>query len=374
MPFQKLKYSWVVSLFLFGSGLVFGQLPKPIINDSSLLREIKQGLDHIYNIEMDKALPVYEKLKIVRPLHPVTPFYRGLMLYWENYPLSLSGDKYQAFVETMDEAISKAYSMWHKNDNDIEGVFFDMMGRAFKMMLYADNGNSTQVIKLAPTAYKNVMKSFDLCTAFNEYYYAMGIYNYYIEAYPEKHPVYKPLTFWFRKGNKELGKQYLQYAKDSTVFMRVEAAVFLAIIYYDFEKAPEKSIRIMEALLDKYPNNPFMMGQYVEYLFYNKQYQLAYDLNQEMVKNHRNNGYVVLKGIVFKALYEEKFLKDYTNAEKHYQMGVKLAESFGAIGEDFLSYAYYGLSRIENKNGNSKKVREYEKKAKSVSDYDHFSD
>ena len=42
-----------------------------------------------------------------------------------------------------------------------------------------------------------------------------------------------------------------------------------------------------------------------------------------MVKSHRDNPYIVMKGIVFKAIIEEKYNKDPDNAYKNYEMGIQ---------------------------------------------------
>jgi hypothetical protein len=369
------KYIYIFLLStMFNIYISQAQKPASLLGDTVMLNEIELGLKHIYNIDTQKALKVYELLAMQYPEHPATPFFKGLIIYWSHYPLNPKSDKHQEFISLMEDVVDKAYDMWHKNDMDIEGVFFDIMGRAFLMMYYADNGLSGKVIKLAPAAYRNAMKSFELSKLFNEYYFVVGLYNYYIEAYPEKNPVYKPVTLFFKDGDKQQGIEYLEYTKDNTVFMKVEAAIFLAIIYYDFEHDVEKAIETMGKLWEQYPENPFFISQYIEYLLHNREYQKGEKLNQLMVRKHRKIDYIVLKGIVFKALIEEKHLRDYKNAYKHYQMGVNIAEKMGAMGEDFLSYALFGLSRIEQVNGNTQKSKEFEKRAMSFSRYDHFSD
>ena len=199
------------------------------------------------------------------------------------------------------------------------------------------------------------------------------MYNYYIVAYPEKKPVYKPITLIFKGGNKEEGLQQLQYAIDSSIFMKNEAAIFKAIIYYDYEDNPVRAIETVDQLYIKYPDNPYFLSQYIEFLIYNADYEKALAFIRKMVNKNKSNSYIVMKGIVMKGLIEEKYFRKYDVAYKNYNSGIKIAEGFGPIADNYLSIAYYGLSRIEKINGNIKTSKEYHKKAKDYSTELHFA-
>lgn len=366
----------IIPIFLFTlfSNSIKVRGIEPILNDSALLVTIEQYLSELYNFNFDSAYELVKILEKERPEHPVTSFYSGIHIYWRNYPLTQSKSESTEFINLMEETSERVIPLLKENENEIEGVFFDIISKAFLMMYYSDNGLSGKVIKIAPTVYKHVMQSFELNDIFREFYFITGLYNYYIEAYPEKNPVYKPISLMFRSGNKDLGLRQLHYAKDSTIFMCTESAVFLSLIYYDFEEDIRKAIVTMGELYKSYPNNPFFLSQYIEYLLYDKQYAEVIRLNKEMVRKHRDNAYIVMKGIIFKAIIEEKYHKNYDTAYENYKSGKKIAKTFGAQGEDFLSYAYYGLSRLESIKGNVKKSKEYSKMGHSLARYDHFSD
>jgi len=60
-----------------------------------------------------------------------------------------------------------------------------LFGRAFKAMFWADNGKSGKVVPDLRTMYKRTKEGFELKDRFVEFYFSTGLYNYYIEAYPE---------------------------------------------------------------------------------------------------------------------------------------------------------------------------------------------
>ena len=370
----RIKYVFLVILLYFPSQFILPQSPKPILDDQKLLDIIEEGLNHIYNIEIEDAYKIYEILKKERPNHPVTPLYKGLCIYWQHYPIVAGDDEVEEFLSTMHEVIDKAAPILKKDPNDLEGVFFDLTARALLMLYYADNGLSGKVLKIAPTTYKHVLLSFDLKDQFDEYYFITGLYNYYIVAYPEKHPVYKPISLLFKSGNITEGLEQLHYAFDHAIYLKTEAALFLAIIYFDYEKRTDLSIEIMKKLHSIYPENPLYYSQYVEYLLQDRQYELALEHNQQMVQMHRDNSYMVMKGIVFKGIIEEKYQNNDTNAKKDYELGLTISKIYGDLADDYVSYAYYGLSRIEKRKGNEKLSREYYKKASALSTYEHFAE
>ena len=154
--------------------------------------------------------------------------------------------------------------------------------------------------------------------------------------------------------------------------MRHEAGIFLAIIYYDFERDTKMAVDIMKKLYEKFPNNPYIISQYVEYLLCDGQYAECHAVNKQMVKLHKSNSFIVMKGIIVLGILEEKYYKNYDKALTNYKLGVKIGEKYGAQADDFMGYAYFGLSRLAEKDGDLRKSKNYLKQAKSYNRYDHF--
>jgi len=358
----------MVSISFFLSG------QKTILDDPELLKIIKEGVTYIYNCEFPDAKKIHREILKQRPLHPVSPFYNGIMIYWENYPLTPFNKKVDIFIERMYETIEKSKLLLEKDENDTEGVFFDLVAKGMLMMYYADNDIPAKTIKIAPSAYRHVIKGFDLKEKFKEFYFTTGLYNYYIEAYPEKHPVYKPLKLFFRGGDKELGLEQLKICREETVFMTVEASLFLALIYYNFENDIKTALGFIEKLYLDYPNNPYFLSKYIEFLLLTEDYENAKTYLKQLIKGNRHNRYVVMKGIIFKGIIEEKNNNNLEKARKNYKLGIKIAKEFGPRASEFVSFAYYGLSRVAGIEGDEKERKEFRKLAKAHSKYDHFSD
>jgi tetratricopeptide (TPR) repeat protein len=327
-----------------------------LINDTSALNEVRIGINNVYNCDLSY------------PSHPVTSFFEGLIYYWKYYPL-IPGDPGAAeFEEVMEETWQRS-RLLKKDGNETEGVFFELMARAFIVMYYADNGHSSRAISHLGKIYRDIMASFDLQEEFNEFYFITGLYNYYREAYPEAHPAYKPAAMFFRKGDKRRGLDMLRFAADETNFMRVEAALFLSLIYINFENKVDSAVMYASRLHQDYPDNGYFLSKHAEMLLVDQQYEKALDpILQLMSKDEYNK----MKGTIFMGIYEEKKLNNAEKSRIYYEEGLRLAEAFDERANFIKAYAFIGLSRYFLDKGDEKKARAYKKKAKNASSFTYF--
>jgi hypothetical protein len=239
-------------------------------------------------------------------------------------------------------------------------------------LYYADNGLSGKVISLAPKTYQWVIKSFDFTRSFKDFYFITGLYNYYREAYATAHPIYKPALIFFPHGNKRLGLSQLKIAADSAIFLAAESMTFLAGIYQDFEKDAAKAIQYSKKLKDTFPRNYEFRIQYIRDLLVIKKFGEAESLLNSMPYESLNRFYQSQID-VFKGVIQEQKYSSPREAEQLYWTGINKAEAFGPIGAECTSYGYFGLSRINLAAGNSKYAKQYRKKAKELSSYDHVN-
>jgi hypothetical protein len=343
-----------------------------ILNNRELMALIRQGIDKTYNSEFDAAEKIYREVEKRVPSHPASPLLLGLNYYYKYYPLTPESPGAKPFETSVNEAIHRADVMLDKNSEDIEAQAMDMIARALLNMYYVDNGNSFKAIPLIMPIYKAVMKGFDLKEKFNEYYFTTGLYNYYREAYPEAHPVYKPVTSFLQHGNKALGIKQLQYAADSCAFLRNEALLFLKIIYLNYENNPEKAIIYSKRLYEKYPGNLTFLAGYAETLIFTKQYEKARAAIYLLLSRGSKDVAIIMKGLILKGVYEEKAKNDLATAEKNYLSGLKAAEELGPSVDAFRAYACLGLARVYKLKGDSDLASDYRKKGESYARYKYF--
>jgi hypothetical protein len=349
--------------------VVHGQ--EKIFDNKALMSRVSLLLDHVYNHEFEPATNVLNEIEGNIPGHPAVYILKGIKIYWQFYPLHDKKEQTSQFVKNMESGIVISEKMLDENPDDIEAIIYDMVARGLLMMLYADNEESSKVFPHAYAAYRAVKKSFEYQEAFIDFYFFTGLYNYYIKAYPEKHPIYKPFTVLFRDGDKETGKKELIHEANNGIFLKAEANRFLIYIYLNFENNPEEALFYASKLYRQYPYNPYFEGKKTELLLITGKFEKARGHIISLLKK-KNDSFSNMKGIIFKGIWEEKYKNNRAEAKENYRTGAEMAKKYGAIAENYLAYAYLGLSRVYNLEGDIKNTEKYKKLAEKIAVYEYY--
>ena len=351
-----------LSLFL-GTAAVNAQL----LQDTTALNLVNEDIDYIYNLQFDNAREVYTKIIQSYPGHPIVFLLRGLMTYWENYPLLYTTPAYISFEEDMSQCIRLS----EKNNNQVyeaEYLLTNLCARGMLLMFYADNDLIMEMISLTTSTYKYLRGSFDFTSVCTDLYYFTGVYNYYREAYPKVYPVYKSLALLFPPGDIEIGLKELQIAAINSVVLRAESYFLLTWIYLNFENKYPEALYYCKSLHELYPDNVLYLAIYIKNLLLLKQYDEAEILIFASPKEAENK-YFQAQLIIFKGILQEKKYLDNKLAQQYYNKGIRDISSFGEYGNEYAAYAYYGLSRISEANGEKHAGKIFRKKAMKLADF-----
>ncbi len=340
-----------------------------ILDDKESFAKIKQGVNYIYNSEFDKAEEVYSYISKKYPNNPVPNLFKGLILYWKYYPLTPESEESSSYVNKMTTCINLAGKALKENENDAENLLAGLGAMGMLLMYYADNGLTGKVISMAPETYHFVKKAFDFTDTYNDFYFITGLYNYYREAYPEAHPAYKPVMMFFPGGDKKLGLQQLKIAARNSIFLKAESNSFLSGIYLDFEHNLDSALVYCKKLYTLYPNNLQYKTLYIRDLLVAKKYKPAKSL-LDSINYWSTNTYFQAKQDIFRGILYEKDEHNDTMAEYYYRSGINKAAKYGVFANEYVSYGYFGLSRIYDRAGDKKKKKLYRKQAEDYAVYD----
>ena len=361
----------ILLVFLFTFGFT-GKSDGQVLQNPQIFDNIKKGVVCIYNFQFEEASEISVYIDKKCGECALSYLFKGMEIYWKNFPLTPGSKNSEIFENYLEKAISLAEAKLKANGSDAENLLSGLGSAGLLLLYYADNGLSGKVLSLAPKTYQWVMKSFDFTKSFKDFYFITGLYNYYREAYATAHPIYKPALIFFPHGNKKLGLAQLKIAADSSIFLAAESMTFLAGIYQDFEKDPVKAIQYSKKLKETFPRNYEYKIQYIRDLLVIKKFGEAESLLNGMPYESLNRYYQSQIDISKGVIQEQKY-KNPKAAEQLYWTGINKAESYGPIGGEFTSYGYFGLSRINLAAGNNKNAKQYRKKAKEISSYDHVN-
>jgi hypothetical protein len=358
---------WIY-IFLFFCEIPLGA---QLLQDTSTLELVKRDVDYIYNMQFESAREDYSKIVQLYPGHPIVFLLRGMLTYWENYPLLHTSPLHVSFEDDMHECIKLA----EKNNNkqyESEYLLADLCARGMLLMFYDDNDLIMEVTPLTISTYKYLRRAFNYTSGCPDLFYFTGTYNYYREAFPKAYPVYKSLAFLFPHGNIETGLKQLRSAALNSVVLRAESSYLLTWIYLNFENKLAESSFYSKALYEKYPNNSEYLEMYIRNLLLMKDYDEADKLISGFPKEEGNK-FLQAKLIILKGILQEKKYHDNKTAEQYYNKGINDISLYGKYGNDFAAYAYFGLSRISDDNGEKHTRKIYRKEALKLADFKKFN-
>ena len=365
-----MKYLVSIIAILFFTSNSFSQ--EPLLNDTSILRIVKEVMDAGYSLEVEKAEEGLSEIRAYSPEHPAVSFIEAFLIYWEYFPLYPDHQKADEFIFLMEDCIVKSENWFDEDDDELEAVFFDLFGRAFFIMFWADNGKSTKVFPHINLLYRHTLEGFDLMHEFNEFYFTTGLYNFYIESYAEKHPIYKPIVKLFKKGDKDEGLDQLKYCSENTVFLRVEAKLFLTLLYLNYENDIDSASVYASQLYREFPDNPYYAGKYLEILLLNNKFFFA-PIVLEHLKS-ADGDFARMQYDLFMANYLEKKEKKFDEAINLYEKALSLSLSFGPFTNQYSAIAHMGMGRIYQIKGNQSKGKSHLREAKKYTSYEYILD
>jgi hypothetical protein len=338
-----------------------------ILKDTATISLLKKGIDFIYNCQFDKADEVYRTISQSHPGHPVVHLFKGMKSYWENYPLLPTSPAHVSFEADMRSCIELSEKKYSP-DNAAEYLLTDLCARGLLLLFYADNDLSMEVFPLATNTYQYIRRSFDYTSVYSDFYFFTGLYDYYREAYPEAHPIYRTLAFLFPKGERVRGLKEIETASKNSIVLKAESFSFLSDIYLSFENNFKQASYYSKSLHELYPANLEYMGDYIKNLLLTKDYDEAERLIM-LSGTKATNSFFLAELTIFNGILQEKKYHDFEQARQLYTKGVRDISLFGAYGNDFAAYAYFGLSRISDDKGDKPYKKIYRKMALKLTDY-----
>ena len=338
-----------------------------LLKDTAVLNLVKKDIDYIYNLQFVEARDLYSDIITAYPEHPVVYLLRGMITYWENFPLLNTNPAKASFEEDLRKCI-KISEENSNPDHEAEYLLANLCSRGFLLMFYSDNDLVMEVIPLATSTYKYLRHSFNFTSECADLYYFTGMYNYYRDAYPKAYPVYKPLTVLFPAGDMETGIKELNIAAAQSIVLRAESSYLLTYIYVNFENDFLQAFKYSRPLHEYYPENVHFLAVYLRNLLLLKRYDEADQLIGSLPEESANR-YFQAQLNIFKGLLMEKKYLDNKTAQQYYNKGISDISLYGDYADEFSSYGYFGLSRISDANGEKHASKMYRKEALRLADF-----
>lgn len=341
-----------------------------LLADKAALQQVETITNLIYNNQQSEVQQAIGQLKKQVPAgHPVFPMLLALNLYWQDAPMHTGSPNFEEFTRYLKQTVEQSEVYLNREQDETMVNFMALSAHSLLTRFHADRGNYLDAVGEAKHAYSYMKKGFDLAREYKEFYFPVGLYNYYREKYPEIHPVYKPFMFFFRSGDKAKGLQQLEQSARHNIFTKPEAGVFLAHIYLYYENQPARALHNVAQLHEEFPGNRLFRAQLAESLLATHAYAEALPHIRFLLK--QADPFYRMAGQLFQGLYNEKAQKDPKLAYQFYQRALQTGESLSYIADVYRSMAYAGLGRYYAQANERKKAKAAYQKALSLAAYEY---
>ena len=171
---------------------------------------------------------------------------------------------------------------------------------------------------------------------------------------------------------KNRGLAQLNYAINNTVYLKVEALLFMSLIQLNYERDLNTAALYAERLHREYPRNLYYQGHLVTIMLYQHRYRQVREIVEEM--KALEDPYSRMIRAMATAYMQEKDLHNDNAAERSYRQTMDLAASIGPFADKFQAIACMGLSRICARKGLDKESRSYAREASGLTTYPFILD
>lgn len=373
----RMRYSPIGLLFfwLLASIATVGQTKKDttiiLISDLSVQLEAAQALNDLYDFKFEKAEQQMRWFKQKYAWHPLPYFMMGLSNWWKIMP-NIKETKYDdLFLAYMDSSILVAENLYKKHpEYKIEAAFFLAAAHGFKGRLYSDEERKNW--RKAAVQGKIALNYLEDCRGKEylspELQFGDALYNYFSVWVPENYPALKPVLWFFRKGDKQLGIKQLREVSYNAFYTRTEAMVWYMRIMNNYENDQNKAFQVAEYLFQTYPNNPYFHRYYARMLYAKGMYPELEKQSKQILNliDSAKFGYEATSGryAAFFLGQMYGFQRKLDESKKYYLLSVKYAEEINATESGYYLYSLIELGEIYHKQGNKAEAKKYFERVK----------
>jgi tetratricopeptide (TPR) repeat protein len=280
-----------------------------------------------------------------------------------------------SFMAYMDTTIMVGENLYKRHpEYKTEAAFFLAAAYGFKARLYSDEERKQW--RKAATTGKSALDYLEVCKEKEnlsiELLFGDGLYNYFSVWVPENYPSLKPIMWFFRKGDKDLGLKQLKEVSYNAFYTRTEAMVWLMRILNSYENDQPRAFQISEYLYQQYPDNPFFHRYYARMLYSMGRYTEADKVCQDILLriDSAQMGYEATSGryaaFFLGQIYEAR--RKHEEAKNYYKLCITYAEKIGATDSGYYLYSMIALGEIAEKQGNKAEAKKYFKEVKKKAD------
>lgn len=364
---------WLAAIILL-SGIMITPVRSQWLPDWRTEEYVQQGIEQVYNYELEEARESFQKVVDKYPEHPGGHFFVA-MVDWMKILVNIEDESLDdRFFEQLETVIDLSDKILRRRSHDISALFFKGGAIGFRGRLRAHRGAWVRAANDGRRALPIVRKAEQLLPDNADILLGKGIYNYYAAVIPDMFPWVKPFLIFFPRGDKEEGIEQLRIASQGARYAGIEASYFLMQILYFNEKKYREGYQISRELYSRFPQNPLFQRYYGRFNVALGRWDDAYETFLSVIERYNNGdrGYHLpavreAKYYVAQYLFNNNYLEE---ALENYNAVLEYSDKMGSdVQSGFAILATLRKGMIYDALGEREKALELYRKVRSMDDY-----
>lgn len=216
---------------------------------------IQQGIDLIYQLRFAEADLYFETIIAADPANPTGHFFLAMVGWWRVL-IDLDDRSHdEELYALLQSCIDVCDRRLKEDPEDFDAILFKGGAVGFRGRLRGDRHEFLRAARDGLRCLPLLNKSRKLEPTNKDILFGQGIYNYFAEVIPQRHPVVRPVMFFMADGDRQLGLRQLEEVAREGRYARAEALYFLAQIHRLFEKDDRAALPYLVQLHEMYPSN-----------------------------------------------------------------------------------------------------------------------
>lgn len=365
---MKSSYLFNIIYILFLPALLF-----PQSRDEVILK----GIDHVYRMEFDSALAIFQPMVNNDPRDPAGPFFVSMTEWWRIYINKEDKSNDDNYLGKVDNCIRLCDEKLDANENDDMAAFYRGGVVGYRGFINSIRDNWLAAIDDGREGLNLLQKSYELNPSNKDAILGIGLYNYAVDYVVNRYPFLKAVLFFFPKGNKELGLQQLRECAVNGKFSKTEANVILCFIHLRYEKNYPEAVVYASKLVQQYPQNAlFKRFLGTCYIGLNR-YAESDSLYREMLANidslkYGYTGPYVKREVSYYYAVGKSRTNQLDDALKYYDQTVNICREIeGDNHSPFHVFSVLGIGIIHDMKGNHNEAVKYYDRVLEMKDIDN---
>ena len=338
---------------------------------------ILNGIDHVYKMEFDSALAIFQPMVNQDPKDPTGPFFVAMTEWWRIYINKEDHFNDDNYLSKVDQCVRLCDEKLDVNENDAWVTFLKGGVVGYRGFINAIRDNWLAAIDDGREGLNLLQKSYELNPQNKDGILGIGLYNYAVDYVVNRYPFLKAVLFFFPKGDKELGLQQLRECASNGKFSKTEANVILCFIHLRYEKNYPEAVTYATKLTQLYPQNAlFKRFLGICYIGLNR-YAESDSVYREILTNIDSSKFGYTGPFIKReVLYYYAVGKSRTNqlddALKYYEQTVKICREIEKDTQTpFHVFSVLGIGVIYDLKGNHNEAVKYYDRVLEMKDIDN---